>query len=122
MDENSTDDVMAGAKGYSVKDWTLREFVSAWVRNQNHSEWSAFHEAMAAECLEATGSVIPEMNLLARLRTSARHLERMGYTAPTYPARPVQDKPETLADVMGDLAADLGIAYDPSKDKRNEEE
>lgn len=118
MDENTTDDVMSGAKTYSVKDWSLRAFVKAWHSNQNHSEWSDFHEAMAKECLEVTGSVIPEMNLLARLRTSARHLEEMGYTPPTYPARPVPVK-ETLADVMGDLAGDLGIAYDPSKDQRN---
>jgi hypothetical protein len=118
MDENSTDEVMAGAKTYSVKDWSLRDFVTAWAGNQNHSDWSSFHEAMAAECLEATGSVIPEMNLLARLRTSARHLEEKGYTPPNYPARPVPEA-ETLMSVMDDLAGELGIAYDPSKDKRN---
>jgi hypothetical protein len=115
------DSVMEGAKPYNKSDWALRDFIRAWVRNQNHSEWSQFHEAMAADCLEATGSVIPEMNLVARLRTSARHLASMGYTAPMYPKRPTQQQPETLADVMGDLAAELGVSYDPAKDKRLED-
>lgn len=115
------DDVMEGAKPYDKNDWALRDFIRAWSKHQNHSDWAAFHEAMAAECLEATGSVIPEMNLLARVRTSGRHLVRMGYTAPSYPKRPTKPQPETLADVMGDLAAELGFSYDPTKDKRLEE-
>jgi hypothetical protein len=113
------DEVMAGSKAYDVKDWSLRDFVTAWAKNQNHSDWAAFHEAMAAACFEATGAVIPEMNLLARLRTSTRHLENMGYTPPNYPARPVPET-ETLMSVMDDLADSLGIAYDPSKAKKKD--
>lgn len=113
------DEVMAGAKDYDVKDWSLRDFVTAWAKNQNHSDWAEFHEAMAAACFESTGAVIPEMNLLARLRTSARHLAKKGYTPPNYPARPVPET-ETLMSVMDELADSLGIAYDPSKAKKED--
>ena len=103
---------------YDVKNWSLSAFITAWAGNQNHSDWAKFHEAMAIECEGVTGAVIPELKLLARLRTSSRHLRSLGYTPPEHPVRPVPDT-ETLLSVMEEIGESLGIVYDPTKDKRN---
>ena len=95
-------------KKYSPDDWNLTFFMTAWVIHQELQTWGEFYNEMSESCSMHCGSKPTELQLQARLRTCARHLENgigdppVKYDPPPYPARPIKKK-ITLLDAIQDL-------------------
>ena len=80
--------------------WEKRDFLKAWIENQEIEDWDSFYSAMAKACEKDCGGSLNHTALSARLGAVNRHLTKThGLQAPKRPSRTTWSEPETLKDI-----------------------
>jgi hypothetical protein len=84
--------------------WEKRDFLKAWIQNQDAKDWDTFYSAMSKACEVDCGGSLNHTALSARLGAVERHLTKTHkMNAPKRPARTTWSTPETLKDIGTEL-------------------